>query len=120
MELELAALATACICMAAILAALVAVILYMERPLPRSLVFADVLFGVSGLVLHVVAQVDEKIDGDFLLAIPFVGLGVGSGIVLLVRMLGHHRPIRGLVVGHAAMLIVGLALVAQGTAEQVQ
>lgn len=120
MEFELAALATACICMAAILAAVVAIILYMERPLPRSLVFADVLFGVAGLVLHVIAQVGERIDGDFLLAVPFVGLGVVSGVVLLVRTLRHHRPVRGLVVGHAAMLIIGLALVAQGTAEQVQ
>lgn len=120
MELEFAALATACICMAAILAAAIAIILYLERPLPRSLVIADVVFGVSGLALHVVAQVGERIDGDFLLAIPFIALGVGSGIVLLVRTLRHHRPVRGLVVGHAAMLIIGLALVVQGTAEQVQ
>ncbi len=115
---NVAAIATACIGMAAILAAAISVLLYAERPVPRSLPIADALFGVTGLVLHIVAQVGEQIDDDFVIAIPFLTIGVVSGVVMLVRVFQHHRPVRGLSLAHAAILVVALALVLQGLEQQ--
>lgn len=69
-------------------------------------------------MLHIVSQVTEQIDDDFVIAIPFVGLGVISGVVLLFRVLFHHRPARRLSLAHAAMLVIGLALVVQGVQQE--
>lgn len=116
--LDLAALATACIGMAAILAAAISALLYAERPLPRSLPIADALFGVAGLILHFVAQISAQIDNGFVIAIPFITIGVVSGVVLVVRVLTHHRPVRLLSLAHAATLVIGLALVVQGLGQK--
>ncbi len=99
---------------ATLAAAIIAVLLIRHRSVPRWLALGDGVLCVTGLCLHLAAQVDDDIGNAFVIAVPFLVVGAVSGVVLAWRRVRGERPKTTLTVAHAANLLLALILVLEG------